>query len=443
MNAREVALQIVRDVFPASGYGRGAQEALDYRVRKAELSARDRAFATELAYGAIKMRRTLDWYLEPFLGERRNTLQPTTHEILRLAVYELRYTRAEEYATVSQFVDLAKRYGHRGLAGLTNAVLRGFLREPPPEPARETFESDDDYLGTKHSLPTWLVRQWRGVFGSKILEEICAGVNRPAQPAITVNRIRVEPSALAERLRDEGTIAHPSPFVPESMLVESGSVALRERAAEGLWWVQSESSAVAVEVLQPHQGEQILDVCSGRGNKALQIGSRLAGEGELSCVDRDASKIDILQRRLAECGISAATIAGDITDAELFASERRFDRVLLDAPCSGTGVVGRHPEARWRKQSGDGERLSASQVALLHASANRVYAGGALVYAVCSTDPREGIEVVEDFVAHHNFTRGLVPNVMEPFLTDAGDVLIPPGIGGRDGFYVARLERRL
>ncbi len=443
MNAREVALQVVRDVFPASGFGRSAQEALDYRVRKAGIDARDRAFATELAYGAIKMRRALDWYLDPFLGERRTTLQAATHEILRLAVYELRYTRAEEHATVSQFVDLAKRYGHRGLAGLTNAVLRSFLREPPPEPSRPLFENDDDYLGTKHSLPTWLVRQWRSVFGGEILEEICAGVNHPAQLAITVNRLRAQPAALAERLRGDGTITRTSPFVAESLIVESGAASLREQAAQGQWWVQSESSAIAVEVLQPHQGEQILDACSGRGNKALQIGSRLEVDGELHCVDRDESKVRILQRRLEEYGISASAVVGDVTDAEIFPPERRFDRVLLDAPCSGTGVVGRHPEARWRKQSGDGERLSATQAALLHACASRVYAGGALVYAVCSTDPRESVEVVEDFAAHHNFARGLVPGALESFLTQAGDVLIPPGIDGRDGFYVARLERRL
>ncbi|HEY9085089.1 MAG TPA: transcription antitermination factor NusB [Candidatus Tyrphobacter sp.] len=443
MTAREAALQVVRDVFPASGRGRSAQDALDYRVRREGLDLRDRAFATELAYGAIKMRRTLDWYLDPFVGDRRATLPSATHEVLRLAIYELRFTRAEEYATVSQFVDLAKRYGHRGLAGLTNAILRGFLREAPPEPARERFESDDDYLGTKHSLPTWLVRQWRAVFGAQRVEGICAGVNLPPQHAITVNRLRIDLPALAERLRGEGTVTRPSPFAPDSLLVESGAAALRDRPAEGQWWVQSESSAIAVEVLQPHQGEQILDVCSGRGNKALQIGSRLGADGDLCCVDRDQSKVRVLQLRLAEYGIPAATLAGDATDEQLFAPERRFDRVLLDAPCSGIGVVGRHPEARWRKQSQDAERLSAAQSALLHASANRVYEGGALVYAVCSTDPRESVEVVEDFAARHNFARGLVPGALDPFLTDAGDILIPPGIDGRDGFYVSRLERRL
>lgn len=442
MKAREVALQVVRDVFPASESGRGAQEALDYRARKASLDTRDRAFATQLSYGAIKMRRTLDWYLDPLLGEHRATLPGATREVLRLALFELLYTRADVHATVSEFVDLGKRYSHRGLAGLVNAVLRGFLREPRREPVRELFESDDEYLATRYSLPTWLVRQWRSVFGGERVEDICAGVDAPAQSAVTANRRRVEPPVLAQRLGEVSIVTRPSPFVPESLLLESGSAALREQVAQGTWWVQSESSAIAVEVLQPQPGEQILDVCSGRGNKALQIGSRLEGEGALCCIDRDERKVRVLENRLAEYEMTASTIVADVTRDDGLAPGRRFDRVLLDAPCSGVGVVGRHPEARWKKRSEDGERLASTQAALLEASAAHVYEGGALLYAVCSTDRREGGEVVSAFLDRHNFVRGLMPGAMGPFLTGEGDVLIAPGIDGRDGFYIARLERR-
>ncbi|HUY40113.1 MAG TPA: transcription antitermination factor NusB [Candidatus Dormibacteraeota bacterium] len=440
MNAREVALYVVRDVFPTAGRARGAQEALDYRVRAAELSARDRAFATELAYGAIKMRRLLDWYLQPFLGERAATLAATAHEALRLAIYELRFTRADEHATVYEFVEIAKRRGHRGLAGLVNAVLRSYLREPPLEPARDLFDTEDEYVGTRYSLPTWLVRQWRGVFGTSLLEAICSGVNAPTQAAITVNRRRIQPAALADRLRNEGVETRPSQIVADCLLVERSPEPLHEARANAAWWMQSESSAVPVEVLGPQSGERIVDLCSGRGNKALQIASRLGDDGELVCVDRDERRTQVLQRRLAEYGLVASTIVSDVREVDF---GRRFDRVLLDAPCSGTGVVGRHAEARWKKESTDGERLAAVQHALLEAASDVVHDGGALVYAVCSNDPRESTEVVERFLSQHRFARGLIPAAMEPFLTDAGDVSIPPGIEGRDGFYVARLERAL
>lgn len=443
MSARDVALAVVRDVFPAQSSvpERGAQEALDYRVRKAGLSSQDRAFATELAYGSIKMRRTLDWYLDPFIGERKQPLPPAIREVLRLAVYELAYTKADQHATVFEFVNLAKRYGHRGLANLSNAVLRSFLRANPPPPSREMFELEEEYLGICYSLPAWLVRQWQQTFGERI-EAVCAAVNDPAQAAIVVNGLVNTRDEVAERLERAGVPSAASPVVAESLRVRaSGALAAVESESAGRWWQQSESSAMPVDVLNPQPGETLLDVCSGRGNKALQIGARLGGEGTLLCIERDPRKAETLGRRLEQAGIAAGTLIGDATE-ELLRPEQRFDRILVDAPCSGIGVVGRHPEARWKKLGTDGERLALTQRGVLERVARHVEPGGALVYAVCSTDPRETIEVVEWFLSRHNFERGLIPAAYESLLTDNGDVLVPPGIDGRDGFYIARMESR-
>jgi 16S rRNA (cytosine967-C5)-methyltransferase len=444
MNARAVALMAVRDVFPPPGSTvpeRGAQEALDYRARKAHLDLRDRNFATQLAYGSIKMRRALDWYLAPFIGGRTQPLPVVVHEILRLAVFELVYTEPDEHATVFEFVNLAKKYGHRGLANLANAVLRGFLRDRPADPSRELFETEEEYLGVRYSLPAWIVRQWSATFGDRV-EEICAAVNEPAASALTANTLHLSPEDAARVLAARGIATHPSAFVPESLLLErSSATRALEGEAPGDLWQQSESSAMPVEVLQPQPGEAILDVCSGRGNKALQIGARLAGDGSLICIEDDERRTATLQSRLEAAGIAAGIVTGDATTGLLLPSQR-FDRALVDAPCSGVGVVGRHPEARWKKRSTDGERLAITQRAILEAVAPHVLEGGALVYAVCSTDPRETTEVVDWFLMKENFERGLIPAAFEPLLTDAGDVLVPPGIDGRDGFYVARLERR-
>jgi 16S rRNA (cytosine967-C5)-methyltransferase len=443
MNAREVALQVVRDTFPPSGHyeGRGAQESLEYRARKAGLDARDRAFATELAYGAIKMRRTLDFYLQPFIGERPQPLPPAIAEILRLAVYELVYTQADEHATLFEFVNLAKRYGHRGVADLVNAVLRNFLRSPRASIARENFADEADYLGARYSLPTWLVRQWIASFSDEA-EQICAAVNEPAATAVTVNRLKLEPQELEDSLARDGVRSRRSEFVNESLVIaDPAKIHEIERSADGSWWFQSESSAMPVAVLNPQPEEEVLDVCSGRGNKALQIGGRMSGEGNLLCIEEDDRKVAVLRRRLEDAGVAAGIVSGDAS-AELLDPGQHFDRVLIDAPCSGIGVVGRHPEARWKKQRDDGERLALTQRAILERVARAVHDGGALVYAVCSTDPRETIEVVEWFRSTQNFERGLIPACFEPFLTADGDVLVPPGLSGRDGFFIARLEHR-
>lgn len=443
MSAREVALHVARDVFPPqkTQTERGAQEALDYRLQKAQLDARDRAFATHLAFGAIKMRRTLDWYLRPYVGAREQPLPPAIAEVLRLAIYEIRYTSAQPHATVSQWVDLAKRYGHRGTANLVNAVLRGFLRDDPAAPQRADFENDDEYLGTLYSFPTWIVRQWRGVFGDERIEPILEACNAPAQSAVAVNRRKTTREEVAAWFAQRGAQAQPSELAEDSVLVSDGALARGgERESAGAWWVQSESSAIVADVVNAQPGETVLDACSGRGSKALQSAARLGDDGALTCVERDARKAAALERRANEADLRAAVIAGDATAPIL---QQSFDRILIDAPCTGLGVVGRHPEARWRKRPDDGERLALTQRALLEALWAHVFEGGAIVYAVCSVDPRETTDVIEAFLRSHNFQRGLLPGRLAEFETAAADVLIPPGIGGRDGFYIARIERRL
>lgn len=429
MTAREVALQVVRDVFPADGVTeRGAQEALEYRSVKEKLDPRDRGFCTNLVFGAIKMRRTLDWYLQPYVGQRGKPLPPAIVEILRLAVYELQYSAAADHAVVSQWVNTAKKYGHRGTAGLVNAVLRSFQRDRPPPPVLADFEDEDEFFGTLYSYPTWIVRQWRGVFGSERLEELLKACNDPAQAAVTVNRRRRTREELQAWFAERGVSARLSDLAEDSLILDGAAVAAAgESEAGGDWWLQSESSAMVVDVLNPHGDEIAVDACSGRGNKALQIAARLSGERPPICIDRDRRKIETLERRAQIAGLKITAIAGDATAPIL---PQRVDRVLIDAPCSGLGVLGRHPEARWRKRPDDGERLALTQRALLEALAPQLFEGGAIVYAVCSTDPRETTEVIEWCLRAHNVQRG------------QSDVLVPPGLHGRDGFYIARLERR-
>ncbi len=442
MSARETALQVVRDVFPPPGVReRGAQEALDYRLGKSGLDKRDRAFATHLAFGAIKMRRTLDWYLQPYVGSRDRALPQAIAEILRVATYELRFASAQAHATVSEWVGLAKRYGHRGTAGLVNAVLRGLLRDAPGEPQLSQFESEDEYFGTAYSYPTWIVRQWRERFGPSRLRDMLEANNAPSHTGLVVNRTRSTRTHAIEWFEQHGSTARESELAEDCVLVPDAALArCAERESSGTWWVQSESSAAVVDILNPQPGEAVADACSGRGSKALQTAARLGNEGSVVCIERDARKVAAFEDRARQAELSLATIAGDATAPIL---QQRFDRILIDAPCSGTGVLGRHPEARWRKRPDDGERLAFTQRALLAALAPHVYEGGAIVYAVCSTDRRETTDVVEWFVQTHNVARGLVPARFAPYETDAGDVLIPPGLDGRDGFFVARLERRL
>src|SRR6202163_4999752 len=290
--AREVALQVCRDVFGPNP--RGAREALDYRLRKTDLAPRDRAFATELAYGAIKMRRFLDFELKPFVGERAKSLPQPIAEILRLGTYQLRSMNGvEAYAAVSESVGLARKYGHKGTAGLVNAVLRKVSAEP-------VREAD---LATRASLPNWVVNHWRERFGEDRLEAILGGVNAPAAAGVCIDLRNTTRDEAQRALAEAGIAATPSPFAHDLLVLEpSSSSAELERLADHRWHLHGEASSFPVDILDPRPGQRVVELCCGRGNKTLQIVSRTCGEGSLLAVDDDPRKIAQTAARLDSAG---------------------------------------------------------------------------------------------------------------------------------------------
>lgn len=439
-SARNVAFAVIRDVFGPEA--RGAAESLDRHLRTSALDARDRAFVTELAYGTIERRRWLDWQLEPYVGTRAAKLPQMIAEILRLGTYQLRAMRVHEYAAVSESVQLARRFGHPGTAGLVNAVLRRVAADPERPVNDEDFPSLDDVLGTRASLPTWLVRMWRERFGAERLAAILAGVNAPAAIGLSIDRRRGTRAETIALLSGHGIAAGPSPFAVDAIVVTGGvpTPALRELLGDRAE-LHAEAACFPADLLDPKPGERILDACSGRGNKTLQLAGATGDRATIVAIDSDARKNARAKARLAAAQIGSVEVR--TADVAALDGSETFDAILIDAPCSGIGIVGRQPEARWRKLPGDGARLAPQQRALLDAAARASAPGGRIVYAVCSTDPREGEGVIDPFLAAHPaFERAPLPARYAPFATAPGDVLVPPGIDGRDGFTIAVLRRR-
>jgi 16S rRNA (cytosine967-C5)-methyltransferase len=432
-SARELALLVVRDVFGPDR--RTAQAAFDVRARRTDLDARDRAFAAELAYGTIKHLRLLDWYLAPYLAGRAQKLPDAIGDVLRLGAYQiLCMGGVEDHAAVFETVNLALRFGHRGTAGLVNAILRRLLADKPLAPDLSDFASDADFRATRSSLPTWVVAQWSARFPDAI-DEIVAGVNAAPQYAVRANPLR---EGASEAVAATFASIEPSRFVRDVAIVSNATVG--EDDASGRWLTQNESAAMPVDLLDVRPGERVVEFASGRGNKSAQIAGALGDEGSLVCVEIDARKVKIWRALMERCAITCATVVeGDARSADL----PRAQRVLVDAPCSGLGTLGRHPEARWRKDPADGERLQPLQRAMLARAGELVEAGGRLVYSVCSSDPREAEDVVEPFLAANpDFERAALPERYAEF-ERGGDVVVPPGIAGRDGFYIAVLNRRV
>jgi len=437
---RDVALAVVRDVFGRQL--RTAQAAFDYRVRRAGLSPRDRAFTAELAYGSIKMRRTLDWYLRPYIGVRSTPLPTPIHEALRLGVYQLRFMHGvDQHAAVFETVGAALRVGHRGTAGLVNAVLRKFIADDLPPPAPEDFETEDAFLATRYSVPDWIAAQWRARFEERA-PAVLAGIGAAPQLGIRVNALLASSDEVITVLGERGVRMRRSELACDALVALARPDGPLEDAADGTWTLQSEASCLPVDLLDPQPGERVVDLCSGRGNKAVQLAARMRNAGSLTCIEYDERKVHSLRETLARATVAIAHVACE--DARTAPQNGAVaDAVLVDAPCSAIGVLGRHPEARWRKTSQDGHRLAADQALLLASAAARLRPGGRLAYAVCSTDARECEDVVDAFLAAvPEVAREGLPERYAAVATPAGDVLVPPGIDGRDGFYVALLRRR-
>jgi len=332
-------------------------------------------------------------------------------------------------------VNLARRHGHKGTVGLVNAVLRRLIADAPPEPASDAFANVDDYLGVRYSVPTWIAAQWRARFNGSS-DAILDGINHAPQRSIRVNALRATRDDVAADLAARGVVAAPSPYVDEVLIVREGNVGDDEG---GRWTLQGESAAIPVSLLAPQPGETILELCSGRGNKTVQIAARMENRGRIFSVEIEDRVRRVAAEANARAGVEIATaIAGD---ARTPVDGVIADAVLVDAPCTGRGSLGRHPEARWRKRPEDAARLATLQRELLDAAASAVRAGGRIVYSVCTTDRREAEAVAASFLADHaDFHAAPVPARLAAFAV--GDaVVVAPGEQGRDGFFVARFER--
>ncbi|MBO1624909.1 16S rRNA (cytosine(967)-C(5))-methyltransferase RsmB [Bacillus cereus] len=441
-NVRELALDGLMQVEKSGAY---SNLLLNNLIEKSQIDRKDVGLLTEIVYGTIQRRDTLDYYLQPFL---RKKVEAWVKVLLRLSLYQMVYLdRVPERAVIHEAVEIAKRRGHKGIAGMVNGVLRSIQREGVP--SLEEIQNPISRLAVATSHPEWLVKEWTAAYDLETAEKMC---EMNLIPPVSAARVNVDKGTVEEAislLEDEGVEAKRGDLSEDAIQLEKGNVAHTEAFQKGFLSIQDESSMLVARALEPEEGDMVLDSCAAPGGKTTHIAERLKGTGQVMSLDLHPHKVRLIQQQAKRLDLeNVETKALDARKVqEHFASES-FDKILVDAPCSGFGVIRRKPDIKLGKEKGDSERLSTIQLSILEKVAPLLKAGGRLVYSTCTIEKIENEQVIERFLQEHpEFTwdttmKERMPEKLRPYINE-GQVQILPHYFATDGFYIACLRKKV
>lgn len=442
-NPRQAACETLLRIRKEGGF---ADRLIDIELSGGALSGPDRSLYAELVFGVLRRQGTLDHILQQLLEKPMAELDPQALVILRIGLYQLTcLDRIPESAAVNESVNLAKLITP-GTSGLINAVLRNYLRRRDTITFPDIGTNPAAAIAARHSQPEWLVEQWLDQLGAAEAQLLAEASSQQPPLTLRVNTLRSSRDELLREFAERGVEAAPCRFSPDGIAVAGRHMinALPGFDA-GLFAVQDEASQLAGLLLGAEPGERVWDACCAPGGKCCHIAQQMDDRGELIATDISRSKLTLVQDNVRRLGItSVSTAVADLHQPDTF-PDGFFDRILLDAPCSGLGVIRRNPEAKWRLFSGDVTRLAAVQRTLLKNAAGRLKPGGTLLYSTCSTSEAENELVVEDFLSHHpefalENLNDLFPAWSE-LIAFYGMFRVWPHRHGMDGFFAARIKR--
>jgi 16S rRNA (cytosine967-C5)-methyltransferase len=432
-SVREAAYAILNRSIGHGAYANIALQALD----RPDFSRTDRAFATELVYGTLSRMRALDHVLGQFSSIPVRKMSPQVHVLLLLGAFQLLYLdRVPESAACNTTVEMAKNHCGKSV-GFVNAVLRALVRGKDslkwPDPAVNWVEA----MGIRHSHPDWMVASWLEAFGPEQTERLLVAGNGHPPLTIRANRLKNSPVELMERLVAQGVQVHAGTVSPDALVLTAPDGLTRlEAFREGRFTVQDESAMLVAAVVDPQPGERVLDTCSAPGGKTTHLAERMGNLGEIVAWDLHPNKLGLIRTTADRLGIGIiGTRQHDATEPEPACFEA-FDRVLVDAPCSGTGIIRRKPDIKWNRKPGDMAALVEIQNQILYNAGRCVKPGGVLVYSTCSMERAENEDVCSRFLSRCAAEGpAFAVDEQQPYRR------LFPDNPETDGFFIARFTR--
>lgn len=440
---RRVAFDLLQQIAQTNQH---ADMLLDQELSRNRLQGADRGLLTELVMGVLRRQGTLDYYLTHLVQRPLDTLELPVLLLLRLGLYQLCYLdRVPAHAAVHETVELAGQAAPRA-KGLVNGVLRSFLRlnQPPPFPNQTTHPRA--WLTATFSVPDWLAEQWLRQLPQTQAAALAATTLETPSVVLRANRLKTTREQLAAQLSAAGIAAEFCRYAPDAIrLISRCPVPELPGYHEGLWTVQDEASQLVSLLLDPQPGDSVLDMCAAPGGKTAHLAHLMEDRGHIVATDLNQRRVRKIEQTVSRLGLeSVQTLVADALQPD-YLDGQQFNRILLDAPCSGLGVIRRNPEAKWRLTQSEINRCAERQRQLLQVAARLLQPQGRLVYATCSTAPEEDEMVLDDFLSRHpGFmidTSAQLFTAHPELMTANGCLRCWPHQHGTDGFFAVCLTR--
>jgi len=407
----------------------------------AQLSSLDRALCHELVLGVLRWQLELDAIVEHFAKRKIESLDPPVLRALRLGIYQIRFLdRVPASAAVNESVNLVGRARVSSARPLINAVLRRAAREPDYSPAADIADPLER-IAIQTSHPRWLIDRWSKEFGVEETEVMARANNEPPPIAIRVVKTIADEKDVLDKLRSAGAELVPSEIAKGGWRVSGATAKLRELSERGELYIQDEASQLVAEVVNAQPGDRVLDVCAAPGGKTTLIAERASDKADVVAMDVSPRRLATIEWTIQLHQLKSIKLMLGNASEPLPFDSGSFDRVLLDAPCSGTGTLRHNPEIRWRLTNDDISQLADQQKRFLMNAAAVVKPGGLLVYSTCSIEMEENEEVVRDFLSSNDqFTQVSLP-LKADLVTNSGAARTWPHRDGTDGFFISAFER--
>lgn len=434
-DARTVALEVLERVLLDGSY---SNIELNYSLSKNNLKHEDINLATNIIYGVLQNKLTIDFYLQPYLKGKK--VDDWVNILLLISVYQFEYLdKVPAHAIINESVEIAKKRGKRGIGNFVNAVLRNYQRKGHQDIS--IIKDEDNRLSVKYSMPLWIVKKLKYNLGNDKALSILNSLNKPANISLRVNTKKVSVEELKHRLSEKNISVQDSEISEFGLTTTDRVVLHLDEFKKGLYTIQDESSQLVAPTLDVQPDSNVLDACAAPGGKTTHIGSFLDANqgGKVLGLDIYKHKVELIQKNAERLGMSDVVFAKEMDANNVSDLKENFDRVLVDAPCSGLGLLRRKPEMRYSRSESDISVLQKIQLEILDNASAKVSKNGILVYSTCTITPEENEDVVNQFLSTHpTFEKIKIDNKLGKNNT----INIYPDDYETDGFFISKFKRK-